>query len=396
MLDGVRVLDLTRMLSGPYAGMLLCDLGADVVKVEPPGGDPMRRLPPWSYAGMSSYFLSINRGKRSIVIDLETEQGQQLLHELATRADVVLYNYRPGIPEKLGVDFDTLHAINPRLVVCSLTGFGEDGPWADRPSYDLVIQALSGAMSLTGELGRPPVRMGIPVGDLAGGANCVTAVCAALYRRERTGHGCLVTTSLLDSLVGMLTYIVQMYEATGAIPPPAGSGHQVVFPYMVVDTADQPIVLAIFVEKFWAHLCRAIDREEWIDDPRFARNDDRVAHRDVLEPALRRRFADKTMAEWMDLLVQHQVPAAPVHNVGQVMTNPQLHHQQMVVDIPNGLGGTVRTLGCPIRSPGVERPPIGAAPELDAHAVDVLGDWLGADTQRIEALLSRARPDRSP
>jgi len=391
MLQGIRVLDLTRMLSGPFAGMMLSDLGADVVKVEPPGGDPMRQLPPWSYAGMSAYFLSINRGKRSMVIDLENAHGRELLHELAGHADVVLYNYRPGVPEKLGVDFDTLHAINPRLVVCSLTGFGEDGPWAKRPSYDLVIQALSGAMSLTGEPGRPPVRMGIPVGDLAGGANCVTAICAALYQRERTGKGCLVATSLLDSLVGMLTYIPQMYEATGVIPPPAGSGHQVVIPYMVVDTADQPIVLAIFVEKFWAHLCRAIDRPEWIDDPRFARNDDRVAHRDELEPALRRRFAEKTMAEWMELLVEHQVPAAPVHNVGQVMANPQLHHQQMVVDIPDGGGGSVRTLGCPIKTPGSERAPIGAAPDLDTDAIEVLADWLDADAERAEHMLSRAR-----
>ena len=379
------------MLSGPYAGMMLSDLGADVVKVEPPGGDPMRQLPPWSYAGMSSYFLSINRGKRSIVIDLDTEPGRELIHQLAEQADVVLYNYRPGVPEKLGVDFDTLRAINPRIIVCSLTGFGEDGPWANRPSYDLVIQALSGAMSLTGEVGRPPVRMGIPVGDLAGGANCVTAICAALYKRERTGEGCVVATSLLDSLVGMLTYITQMYEATGVIPPPAGSGHQVVIPYMVVDTADQPIVLAIFVEKFWAHLCRAIDREEWIEDPRFARNDDRVAHRDELEPALRRRFASKTMSEWMDLLVQHQVPAAPVHNIGQVMVNPQLLHQQMVVDIPDGRGGSVRTLGCPIKTPDCERSPIGAAPELDAHAVDVITDWLDTDASQAESLLTHAR-----
>ena len=393
MLSGVRVLDLTRMLSGPYAGMMLNDLGADVVKVEPPGGDPMRQLPPWSYAGMSSYFLSINRGKRSIVIDLDTESGRALIHQLVERADVVLYNYRPGVPEKLGVDFDTLRAINPRIIVCSLTGFGEDGPWANRPSYDLVIQALSGAMSLTGEVGRPPVRMGIPVGDLAGGANCVTAICAALYQRERTGEGCVVATSLLDSLVGMLTYITQMYESTGVIPPPAGSGHQVVIPYMVVDTADQPIVLAIFVEKFWAHLCRAIGREEWIDDPRFARNDDRVAHRDELEPALRRRFAEKTMAEWMDRLVHHQVPAAPVHNIGQVMVNPQLLHQQMVVDIPDGHGGSVRTLGCPIKTPDNERPPIGAAPDLDAHAVDVLTDWLDTDAASAESLLTRARQD---
>ena len=377
MLTGVKILDLTRMLSGPYAGMLLSDLGADVVKVEPPGGDPMRQLPPWSYAGMSAYFLSINRGKRSMVIDLESDEGREQLHRLAAVADVVLYNYRPDVPARLGVDAETLHRINPRLIVCSLTGFGEDGPWSDRPSYDLVIQALSGAMSLTGEAGRPSVRMGIPLGDLGGGSNCVTAIAAALYQRERTGKGAFVAVSLLDSLVGMLTYIAQMYEATGLVPPPAGSGHQVVFPYGVVETADQPLVLAIFVEKFWGHLCRAIGRPEWADDPRFARNEDRVAHREVLEPMLRDRFACKTAADWMDLLVEHQVPAAPVHNVAQVMRNPQLRHQEMVVDVPDGQGGTVSTLGCPIRTPGQDRAPLGPAPELDAHAEEVLRQWLG-------------------
>lgn len=390
MLDGVKVLDLTRMLSGPYAGMMLRDLGADVVKVEPPGGDPMRLLPPWSYSGMSSYFLSINRGKRSVVLDLESERGRALMHRLAEAADVVLYNYRPGVPEKLGVDHETLRGINPRIIVCSLTGFGEDGPWANQPSYDLVIQALSGAMSLTGEPGRPPVRMGIPVGDLGGGSNCVTAIAAALYRREKTGEGGLVAVSLLDSLVGMLTYITQMYEATGIIPPPAGSGHQVVFPYMVVDTADQPVVLAIFVEKFWGHLCRAIDREEWIDDPRFARNDDRVAHAEVLEPALRARFAEKTAAQWMELLIEHEVPAAPVHNVGQVVANPQLLHQRMIVDIPDGAGGTVRTLGCPIKTPGEPERPAGPAPALDEHAAEVFQHWLElTPDQAHEALDTR-------
>jgi CoA:oxalate CoA-transferase len=394
MLEGVKVLDLTRMLSGPYAGMLLHDLGADVVKVEPPGGDPMRLLPPWSYSGMSSYFLSINRGKRSVVLDLESEEGRALLHRLVESADVVLYNYRPSVAAKLGVDHETLQRINERIIVCSLTGFGEDGPWANRPSYDLVIQALSGAMSLTGEPGRPSVRMGIPVGDLAGGSNCVTAIAAALYRRERTGEGCFLAVSLLDSLVGLLTYITQMYEATGAIPPPAGSGHQVVFPYGVVDTADQPLVLAIFVEKFWGQLCKAIDREAWIDDPRFARNDDRVAHREVLEPALRERFTHKTAAQWMERMVEHGVPAAPVHNVGQVVANPQLLHQRMVVDIPDGAGGTVRTLGCPIKTPGLPERPVGPAPELDQHADEVFQQWLGLspDEARAEFQARQERP----
>ncbi len=390
MLDGVRVLDLTRMLSGPYAAMLLSDLGADVVKVEPPGGDPMRELPPLAYPGMGAYFLSINRGKRSMVVDLEREEGRALLHRLAREADVVLYNYRPDVPPRLGVDAATLHRVNPRLIVCSLTGFGEDGPLAERPSYDLVIQALSGAMSLTGEPDRPPVRMGIPLGDLAGGSNCATAVAAALYRRERTGEGCFVAVSLLDSLVGMLTYVAQMHVATGEIPPPAGSGHQVVFPYLTLDAADQPLVLAIFVEKFWGALCRAIDRPEWADDPRFARNADRVAHREVLEPMLRDLFRTRPAAEWMVRLEAHEVPAGPVQDVAQVMAMPQLRHQQMVVPVPDGLGGQVETLGCPIRTPGIERRPPGAAPQLDQHGADIVAEWLDLDDLEAAGELARA------
>ncbi len=379
LLGGVRVLDLTRMLSGPYAAMLLRDLGAEVVKVEPPGGDPMRVLPPEAYPGMSAYFLSINRGKRSLVIDLEQPEGRALVQRLAAQADVVLYNYRPDVPPRLGVDPETLHGINPRLIVCSLTGFGEDGPWAHRPSYDLVIQALSGAMSLTGEPGRPPVRMGIPLGDLAGGSNCVTAICAALFRRERTGEGCFVAVSLLDSLVGMLTYVAQMYVANGNIPPPAGSGHQSVFPYMIVDTADQPLVLAIFVEKFWTALCKALDRPAWIDDPRFARNVARLEHRDLLEPMLREVFQERTAAEWMVRMEAEEVPAAPVANLAQVMATPQIHHQGMIQEIPDGRGGTLETLGCPIRTPGLDREPPGACPQLDEHGDQVVAEWLGLD-----------------
>jgi len=282
MLDGVKVLDLTRMLAGPFGSMLLAHLGADVVKIEPPGGDEVRGLPPEAYPGVGAYYFSANRGKRSVVIDLETGDGRALLYRLAGEADVVFYNYRAGVAKRLGIDAASLHRVNPRLIVCSLTGFGEDGPWAERPSYDLVIQALSGAMSLTGEPGRVPVRMGIPAGDLVGGSNCVTVIAAALYRREKTGEGCFVSVSLLDSLVAMLTYIAQAYYATGNIPPPAGSGHTVVFPYLCADTADRPIVLAIFVEKFWVALAHAVDHPEWATDPRFSHNEARVENRHVI------------------------------------------------------------------------------------------------------------------
>lgn len=391
MLDGVRVLDLSRMLAGPYAGLLLAHLGADVLKVEPPGGDPVRHLPPEAYPGMGAYFFSGNRGKRSIEIDLEREAGRELLHDLARVADVVLYNYRPDVPPRLGIDAKTLHGVNPRLIVCSLTGFGEDGPWAQRPSYDLVIQALSGAMSLTGEPDHPPLRMGIPAGDLVGGSNCVTAIAAALYRREKTGEGQFLAVSLLDSLVAMLTYVAQANIATGVVPPPAGSGHQVVFPYLCAETADQPIVMAIFIEKFWGALCRAVDHPEWADDPRFALNDDRVAHRHIIEPMLLDVLLERTADEWMVAFEAEGVPAAPVLNVAQVLAMPQLLHQQMVTSVPDGQGGQVESLGNPFKTPGLDREPIGRAPGLGEHDTEILDEWLGITGADAHTRLVRAR-----
>ncbi len=392
MLEGVKVLDLTRMLAGPFGSMLLAHLGADVVKIEPPGGDEVRGLPPAAHPGISSYFFGANRGKRSVVIDLETDAGRALLYRLAREADVVFYNYRAGVAERLGIDAGSLHRVNPRLIVCSLTGFGEDGPWAERPSYDLVIQALSGAMSLTGEPGRVPVRMGIPAGDLVGGSNCVTLIAAALYRRERTGEGCFVSVSLLDSLVAQLTYIAQAYWATGDVPPPAGSGHNAVFPYLCADTADRPIVLAIFVEKFWVALAEAVGHPEWATDPRYATNAARIEHRREIEPKLLEVLRTRTADEWLERLNAAGVPAAPVMNVAQVLDGPQLKHQEMVVDVDVGGGATIPTLGNPFKTPGRERPRIGRAPFLGEHGVEVLGEWLGADGDEARAALAAANP----
>jgi crotonobetainyl-CoA:carnitine CoA-transferase CaiB-like acyl-CoA transferase len=325
-------------------------------------------------------------------VDLESIQGRVLLHRLAAVADVVLYNVRPDVPPRLGIDAETLHRVNPRLIVCSLTGFGQDGPWANRPSYDLVIQALSGAMSLTGEPGRPPLRMGIPAGDLVGGSNCVTAICAALYRREKTGVGCFLAVSLLDSLVGMLTYMAQSYVATGVVPPPAGSGHQVVFPYLCAETADRPIVMAVFVEKFWGALCRALDRTDWITDPRFATNAARIANREVIEPLLLQVLRGRTAAEWTSRFEVHGVPGAPVLDVGQVLASDQVRHQQLVVSVDDGRGGTVETLGNPFKRPADPLVDPGRAPDLDEHAAEVLAQWLDlGDAQVRAALETRGR-----
>jgi len=229
-----------------------------------------------------------------------------------------------------------------------------------------------------------------------GGGNCVTAICAALYRRERTGEGCALSVSLLDSLVAMLTYVAQAYFADGNIPPPAGSGHTVVFPYLCADTADQPMVLAIFVEKFWVALAEAVGHPEWATDPRFATNAARVENRHVIEPMLLEVLRTRTAAEWMERLAAAGVPAAPVLNVAQVLDGPQLLHQEMVVEVEDGQGGTIKTLGNPFKTPGEERPRIGRAPRLGEHGVEVLGDWLGLPADEAEPLLAAVdrRSDR--
>ncbi|RMG48064.1 MAG: CoA transferase, partial [Acidobacteria bacterium] len=301
-LTGVRVLDLTQFLAGPYGSMLLGDLGAEIIKIEPPGGDPMRRMPPYFLAGESAYFLSINRNKRSVTLDLKSSAGRQVFHDLVRVSDVVLDNFRPGVMEELGLGYETLRRINRRIIACSITGFGKTGPYRDRPAFDLVLQAMSGAMSITGEPGRTPVRMGIPMGDLAGGMFAAQAISAALYARERTGEGCFIDLGLMDCLTALLTYVAQYYLAGGPVPRPAGSHHQSVVPYGVFATADGYLVIAVFAEKFWRALCRALERPDLAEDPRFARNELRLKHRAELLSILQEIFRRRPTEEWLTRL----------------------------------------------------------------------------------------------
>ncbi|HLE44854.1 MAG TPA: CoA transferase, partial [Methylomirabilota bacterium] len=278
--DGVRVLDLSRMLAGPYGAMLLADLGAEVVKIEEPGGgDPMRAMGPPFLDGESAYFLSINRNKKSVALDLDRPEGRAVFLDLCRVADVVWENFRPGVMARLGCDPATLRALNPRLVVCSISAFGQEGPYRDWPAFDLALQAMGGAMSITGEEGRPPVRMGLPMGDLAGGMFGALAVAGALFRRAQTGEGTAIDLSLLDCQVSLLTYVAQYYWADGRVPGRVGSGHASVVPYQAFATRDSFLVVAVFAEKFWSGFCRALDRPDLIADPRFDSNGKRVERR---------------------------------------------------------------------------------------------------------------------
>lgn len=388
LLDGVRVLDLSRMLAGPFGSMLLADMGAEVIKIEEPdGGDPMRVMgPPFLPDGGSAYFLAINRNKRSVALDLTTPDGREAFLELARVADVVWENFRPGILERLGCAPAVLRAVNPRLIVCSISAYGHDGPYREWPAFDLALQAMGGAMSITGEPGARPVRMGLPMGDLAGGMFGAFAVAGALVRRAQTGEGACVDLSLLDCQVSLLTYVAQYFWTDGRVPGPLGSGHASVVPYGALRTSDGQLIVAVFAEKFWARFCRAVEHPEWERDPRFATNRDRVAHRAELMALMEEVFAVRTTQEWLKRLQAEDVPVAPILSVDRVLTDPQVRHRQMVTEVVYPGLGHLPTLGTPIKVDGIMSLTPTAPPRLGEHTDAVLTGLLGYPAERVAAL----------
>ena len=388
LFSGVRVLDLSRMLAGPYGSMLMADLGAEVIKIEEPeGGDPMRSMgPPFLPGGESAYFLSINRNKKSVALDLTREPGRAVFRDLAGMADVVWDNFRPGMLAKLGADHESLKTINPRLISCSISAFGQDGPYRDWPAFDLAVQAMGGAMSITGEEGRAPVRMGLPMGDLAGGMFGALAVAGALFRRERTGQGGVVDLSLLDCQVSLLSYLAQYFWADGKVPGPMGSGHTSVVPYQALPARDGYLVVAVFAEKFWAGFCRAMARPDLERDPRFETNARRLASRSTLIPLLEDLFRTRSVHEWLEDLHREGVPAAPIQSLDGVLSDPQVRHRQMVVEMSHPALGRVPTLGTPIKVDGALGLDVVPAPRLGEHTGEVLVGLLGYPQERVDAL----------
>lgn len=385
-LEGIRILDLTRVLAGPYGTMLLADMGAEVIKIEDPGGDPIRAMGPPFVNGQSAYFLGINRNKRSIGIDLKQESGRELFYELAAVSDVVIENFRPGVMERLGIGPDRLREHNPRLVTCAISAFGSDGPYRDLPGFDLIIQAMSGGMSITGEPLGNPVRMGIPLGDLAGGLMGALAVCAALVRRATTGTGQHIDLSLLDAQVSLLTYVAQYHFADGRIPGPIGSGHQTLVPYQAFDTADVQIVVAPAVEHFWPPLCEAIERPDLIE--RWPTNADRRKEIETVVGEIQGTLRTKPSAYWLERLHAARVPAAPVNTVDRVLVDPQVRHREMVDETsrPHPIAGDYPVLGNPIKVGADDE--FEPAPLLGEHTVGVLRDMLGHDERRIRSLIA--------
>jgi crotonobetainyl-CoA:carnitine CoA-transferase CaiB-like acyl-CoA transferase len=390
LFDSIRVLDLSRMLAGPYGSMLLADMGAEVIKIEEPGsGDAMRQMgPPFLPDGESAYFLAINRNKKSVAIDLTKPEGRDVFLDLVGQADVVWENFRPGVMARLGCDYAALAAVNPRLVMCSISAYGQDGPYRDQPAFDLALQAMGGAMSLTGEAGGEPVRMGLPMGDLSGGMFAAFAVAGALLRRARTGAGAHVDLSLLDCQVSLLGYIAQYFWTDGRVPAPMGSAHASVVPYQSLATRDGHLVVAVF-ERFWPNFCRAAGHPEWTADPRFADNAGRVAHREALMALVEPALTGRGTADWLERLRAEGVPAAPIQPVDRVLDDPQVRHRAMVVGMAHPRHGTLPTLGTPIKVDGAMGLEVAPPPGLGEHTAGVLTDLLKYGGERIAALRAR-------
>ena len=372
-LDGIRVVDLSRVVSGPWCTMTLGDMGADVVKIEEPGrGDESRAFGPPFLGGEAPYFLSVNRNKRSCTVDLKQEAGRAIVWRLVAAADVVVQNFRPGAVARLGLDHEAVAARHPRVVYCSISGFGEGGPDASRPGYDLIVQGESGLMDLTGEADGPPSRVGTSIADLTAGMMAAQGILLALYARQSTGRGQHVHIAMLDAVASLLTYNAGNYFASGERPTRRGNDQPSVVPYQTLRARDGWINLGIANDSLWVRYCDAVERPDLRDDPRFAAAPDRVKHRDVLVPIIVELTASRTVAEWMDVLGRAGVPCGRIRNVAEVCTNPQLTGRGKVVDHPHPTAGQVRMIGQPIElsdTPGrIDRAP----PLLGEHTDEVL------------------------
>jgi len=384
-LDDLTVVDLTRALAGPYCTMMLGDMGARVIKIETPdGGDDTRAWGPPFIRGESAYFMSINRNKSSVTLNLRDTRARDLLWRLLARADVLVENFRPGAMDRLGFGYDAVRAALPRLVYCSISGFGQTGPYRERAAYDLIVQGMGGLMGITGEPDGAPMRVGVAVADIGAGMFAAYAVLAALRVRDRTGRGQRVDAAMLDGQVAWMTYMAANYFATGRDPARVGSAHTNLVPYQPFRTSDGFVNVAVGSEGLWQRFCGAVGLP-LAADPRFATNADRVAHRDELLAALRPVFAARTTADWVAHLMEHGVPAGPISRVHEVMEDPQVRERGMVVEIEHPRAGRVRVNGVPVKlseTPGVVRTP---PPELGEHTEAVLRE-LGVPPEDVVAL----------
>ncbi|WP_422447587.1 CaiB/BaiF CoA transferase family protein [Thermoanaerobacterium sp. DL9XJH110] len=385
-LEGIKVLDLSRVLAGPFATMILGDLGAEIIKIEIPGvGDDSRSFGPF-IKNESAYFMSINRNKKSMTLNLKKKEGVDILKKLVKEADVIVENFRPGTMDKLGIGYDVLKEINPRIIYAACSGFGHTGPYSQRPAYDVIVQGMGGIMSITGQPGGPPTRVGASIGDITAALFTAIGVLAALNVREKTGKGQKVDVAMLDCQVAILENAIARYFVSGKSPEPIGNRHPSITPFSSFKTEDGFVIIAIGNDNLWAKFCSVVERTELIDDERFKTNPDRTKNWNELEPILNEIFSKKTTDEWLEVLEKAGIPCGPINDVERVVKDPQVKAREMLVELEHPVAGKMKVPGIPIKfseTPGqIENP----APLLGQHTEEILAGMLGFSKKEIENL----------
>jgi len=389
-LSDIKVLDLTHMLSGPYGSMILADMGCDVIKIEPPRkGEGTRRLlendPDYSHNGMGAYFYTLNRNKKSVAIDLKNQEGLEIFYALIKEADVVISNFSAGVTKKLKIDFETLKTINPKIITCTVSGFGETGPDFQRPAFDQIAQALGGGMSITGLSAQDPMRAGIPIGDLGGGMFAVMGIQAAIINRSESGLGQHVDISMLDCQISMLNYMATMHTMSGLIPEPIGNSHFVHMPYNTFHTKDFPIVIAAVGDQFWPRLLK-IFKDPQLKNPIYEKTFERQKDKKEIEKIIQKELLNESSEYWLNQLKNESVPCARVNNLEQAINDEQIQYRNMLVDVAHPEGGSVKVPGNPIKLSSVENEEYSSPPLLGEHTKEVLQKWLNYSEEKLSKL----------
>lgn len=382
-LEGIRVLDVSQVMAGPFACMLLADMGADVIKVEPPAGDQTRGAMGFKMKGPDSMgFLNMNRNKRSFVVDLKTEEGREQFYKLAKTADIIVENYRPGAVKRLGIDYETIKAINPRIIYASISGFGQSGPWAERPGFDLMAQAMSGIMSVTGYSADKPVKAGVPVADIGCALFAVYGVLSAYIGAQKTGEGQHIDASLFDAAMAFSIWDMSEYWGTGVPPAPLGTSNKMSAPYQAVKARDRYFVMGATNQKLWIKLCQLLNRPDLIEHPDYATIPLRLKNREVMIEELEKEFAKRDSEEWIEVMLANGIPAGPILTYPEAFEGEHATHRRMAMEIDHPNEGKVKNIGFPVKMLGTPQQVRRHPPLLGEHTAEILAELEAAQSKK--------------